>query len=73
MKYLNIVKAVSEIILIWVILISGWMRWNATTECLKHNAPQSLVALDGRAWCVTLVDGTYFFAPLSILREKAEK
>lgn len=72
MKVLSIVKLVSEIVLIWGFVLIGWMKLQATTDCLQFRAPRAELSTSG-VICVTVVEGTEYLAPLSVLRDRAEQ
>jgi len=73
MKTINIIRYISEIILIWTLLLYGWMKMDATAACMELKAPEAVITWKYGAVCITTVGGTQYYAPLSVLREKSEK
>jgi len=69
---LALVRDVSAILLIWFAILYGIFTFQARGDCLQFNAPHAVLTPAGTV-CYTIADGTEFFAPLTLLREKAEK
>ena len=73
MKYLQIAREVSVIVLVWATLLFGWMQFDANRQCMDYQSPHATITFKHGVVCSLLLDGSEYVMPISVLKEKAGK